>query len=64
MNWKISQALVLLFNNKFSEWKSKVVIDEIARESLVRDLCIIKLQQQKSLRDGEIDLYNRLQKTY
>lgn len=51
-------------NNKFSEWKSKVVIDGIARESLVRDLCIIKLQQQKSLRDGEIDLYNRLQKTY
>lgn len=32
-------------HNKFSEWKSKVVIDGMARESLVRDLCIIKLQQ-------------------
>lgn len=30
-------------SNKFSEWKSKVVIDGMARESLVRDLCIIKL---------------------
>lgn len=51
-------------HNKFSEWKSKVVIDGMARESLVRDLCIIKLQQQKSLKDGEIELYNKLQKTY
>jgi len=51
-------------HNKFLEWKSKVVIDGMARESLVRDLCIIKLQQQKALRNGEIDLYNRLQRTY
>ncbi len=51
-------------NNKFAEWKAKVVIDGMARESLVRDLCVIKLQQQKALRDSEIDLYNRLQKTY
>ena len=53
-----------LLNNKYSEWKSKVIIDGVARESLVRDLCVIKLQQQKALQEGEVDLYNRLQKTY
>ena len=51
-------------NNKFSEWKSKVVIDSMAREYLVRDLCVIKLQQQKALKCGEIELYNKLQKTF
>lgn len=51
-------------NNKFLEWKSKVVIDGMAREYLVRDLCVIKLQQQKALRDSEIELYNRLQRTF
>lgn len=49
---------------KFSEWKSKVIIDSMARESLVRDLCVIKLQQQKAIQNGEVDLWGRLQKTF
>lgn len=53
-----------LLNNKFSEWKSKVEIDGVARETLVRDLCVIKLQQHKALQEENIDIYNKLQKTY
>ncbi len=49
---------------KFSEWKSKVIIDSMARESLVRDLCVIKLQQQKAIQSGDVDLWGRLQKTF
>lgn len=36
----------------------------MARESLVRDLCVIKLQQQKAIQSGDVDLWGRLQKTF
>ena len=49
--------------DKFSGWKSKVIIDSMARESLVRDLCVIKLQQQKAIQNGEVDLWGRPRKT-
>jgi transcription elongation factor Elf1 len=51
-------------NNQFSDWKAKCVIDGKARESLVRELCIIKLQQNKSLLANKIDLYDKLTGTY
>lgn len=50
--------------NRYDEWNCKVNIDSMSRESLVRDLCMIKLQQQKALSNEDIDVYNRLQKTY
>ena len=51
-------------NNQYSDWKAKVVIDGKARESLVRDLCVIKMHQQNAIKAKDIDLYNKLQKTY
>ena len=47
-------------NNQFSDWKAKVVIDGKPKESLVRELCILKLQQNKALLDGKVDLYTKL----
>lgn len=54
----------VFLDNQFADWKARVVIDGKARESLVRDLCVIKLHQQKAIKGNEIDLYNKLQKTY
>ena len=54
----------IYLNNQYSDWKSKVVIDSKARETLVRDLCIIKMHQQNAIKNKDIDLYNKLQKTY
>lgn len=65
-NWGVgftSEEYVML-QNRYDEWKSKVIIDSMTRESLVRDLCVIKLQQQKALQDNNVDMYNRLQRTY
>lgn len=54
----------IYLNNQYSDWKSKVVIDSKARETLVRDLCIIKMHQQNAIKNKDIDLYTKLQKTY
>jgi len=51
-------------NNQFSDWRSKVVIEGKAKESLVRELCMLKLQQNKALLGGKIDLYTKLTETY
>ena len=51
-------------NLQFSDWKARVVIDGKSRESLVRELCIIKLQANKALQSGEIEIYNKLINTY
>lgn len=50
--------------NSFADWKAKVVIDGKAKESLVRELCVIKLQQNKALRDKDIDLYEKLSRLF
>jgi len=46
--------------NSFGDWKAKVVIDSKARECLVRDLCIIKLQQNKALQNNDVDSFTKL----
>lgn len=51
-------------NAQFGDWKSKCIVDGKARESLVRELCIIKLQQNKALFDGKVELYDKLTQTY
>ena len=50
--------------NSYSDWKAKVVIDGKAKETLVRELCVIKLQQNKALQGKEIDLYEKLSRLY
>ena len=49
---------------EFADWKSRVIIDGKARESLVMSLCQIKLQMHTALLNNNIDLYNKLLKTY
>lgn len=51
-------------NTQFSEWKAKVVIEGKPKESLVRELCVLKLQQNKALLDGKVDLYTKLTEAY
>lgn len=51
-------------NNQYDDWKAKVVIEGKPKESLVRELCIIKLQQGKALVSKDIELYDKLTKTY
>ena len=53
-----------ILDDQFSDWKSRVVIDGKTRETLVRELCIIKLQMNIAVKDNNIDLYTKLMKTY
>lgn len=53
-----------ILDDQFDDWKSRVVIDSKTRETLVRELCIIKLQMNISLADNNVDLYSKLMKTY
>ena len=53
-----------ILNDMFDDWKSRVVVDSKTRETLVRELCIIKLQMNLALRDNAVDLYTKLMKTY
>ncbi len=53
-----------ILNDSFADWKSRVVIDSKTREALVRELCIIKLQMNNALKDNDVDLYQKLVKTY
>lgn len=51
-------------NSKFSTWKSRVIIDGIARENLVRDLCVLELLKNKAIQSENIDQFDKLTKTY
>lgn len=53
-----------ILNDQFDDWKSRVVIDGKTRETLVRELCIIKLQMNIALKDNNVELYTKLMKTY
>lgn len=53
-----------ILNEQFADWKSRVVIDSKTRETLVRELCIIKLQMNLALQDSNVELYTKLMKTY
>lgn len=53
-----------ILNDMFDDWKSRVVVDGKTRETLVRELCIIKLQMNLALKDNSVDLYTKLMKTY
>lgn len=50
--------------NEYEDWLAKCVVKGKSQQSLVRELCIIKLQQNKMLLDGKIDLYQKLTDTY
>ena len=50
--------------NEYQDWLAKCVVKGKSQQSLVRELCVIKLQQNKMLLDGKIDLYQKLTDTY
>ena len=47
-------------NTQYDDWRAKCVIDSKSKESLVREYCVLKLQQNKALIANKIDLYNKL----
>lgn len=51
-------------DNEFSDWNERCAIDGKTRESLVREICVIKLQQNKALLSGDIETYNKLSTTF
>ena len=55
-------------DNEFADWDARCAIDGKTRESLVREICVLKLLQNKALLAGDIEQYNKLsatlQKTY
>lgn len=51
-------------NNMFDDWKARVVIDGKTRESLVRELCIIKLQMNLAIKDNDTKSYTNLMTIY
>lgn len=51
-------------DNEFSDWNDRCAIDGKTRESLVREICVIKLQQNKALLSGDIETYNKLSSTF
>ena len=51
-------------NNEFEDWNTSCVVDGKTRESLVKDLCVIKLQQNKALAVEDVDTYNKLSTQY
>lgn len=54
----------ITLNDMFDDWRSRVIIDGKTRETLVRELCIIKLQMNMALKDNNVGLYAKLMKTY
>lgn len=53
-----------ILNDMYDDWKSKVVIDGKTRESLVRELCIIKFRMSVALKNGNDELYKKLMEEY
>ena len=55
-------------DNEFADWNARCAVDGKTRESLVREICVLKLLQNKALLAGDIETYNKLsatlQKTY
>lgn len=51
-------------NDEFEDWNRSCAVDGKTRESLVKDLCVIKLQQNKALAVGDVETYNKLSTTY
>ena len=50
--------------NEYQDWCAKCVINGKSKQTLVRDLCILKLQQNKALLDGKVDIYTKLTDTF
>lgn len=54
----------IYLDDLYSEWASRVVIDKLSTEELVKNLCINKLQQQKALQSNDNDTFMKLAKQF
>lgn len=65
-NWGLnfSPSEYEYLENEFQDWCSKHVITGKSKEALIRDLCILKLQQNKAILDNKIDTYAKLTDTF
>lgn len=52
-----------ILNEMYDDWRARVVIDK-AKEALVRELCIIKLQMNTAIKERDVDIYTKLMNTY
>lgn len=52
-----------ILNDMYDDWRAMVVIDK-AKEALVRELCIIKLQMNAAIKECDVDIYVKLMNTY
>ncbi len=48
----------------FADWKDRTIVEGKGRESLVKQLCVLELQQSKALIEERFDLYNKIIDTY
>lgn len=53
-----------LLNAHYKTLKDQAPSDDIVTENLIRDLCAIKIQQNRMLIDNEIDKYSKLTELY
>lgn len=51
-------------DKEFADWNAGYAIEGKTRESLVRDLCVLKLQENKALDNNDMDTYNKLSITF
>ncbi len=49
---------------RYAEWRSRYVITGLARESLVKDICVFDLLRQKAMQAGDTDRYSKLTVEY
>lgn len=50
-------------DKEFEDWNNRCNVDSKARESMVREICVLKLLQNKAIVSGDIETYNKLSAT-
>lgn len=50
-------------NSELEDWAARCTIEGKSQESLVKDVCMLTLQQNKALKDGKFDLYQKITDT-
>ena len=50
----------IYLDNEFADWNARCAVDGKTRESLVREICVLRLLQNKALLAGDIETYSKL----
>lgn len=54
----------IFLDKEYEDWDNRCGIDGKTRESLVREICVIKLMQNKALIANDLETYNKLSSTF